>query len=141
MSDVLPYFVASETIAKAMAAAHREAAEWICEPLVHRISISYILEACAEHYGVSVVQIKSPSRALGGPHSRRGGPNVVRPRHVAMYLARQLTDRSFGEIGRLFRRDSTTVWNAVDRMSTLLKTDPKLHDDIETIKGKLWPAL
>jgi len=51
-----------------------------------------------------------------------------------MYLARQLTHASFGELGRAFGgKDHTTVLHAVDRIGTLIKDDPCFKERIDTL--------
>jgi chromosomal replication initiator protein len=63
---------------------------------------------------------------------------VVRPRQVAMYLAKTLTLRSLPEIGRRFGgRDHTTVLHAVRKIENLVSTDSALADEIELLKRQL----
>jgi chromosomal replication initiator protein len=70
--------------------------------------------------------------------SSRRTANVVRPRQVAMYLAKILTLRSLPEIGRRFGgRDHTTVLHAVRKIETLAGNDSALADEIETLKRLL----
>jgi chromosomal replication initiator protein len=55
-----------------------------------------------------------------------------------MYLAKQLTTRSYPDIGRRFGgRDHTTVLHAVKRIEELKTTEPGLATDLETITRKL----
>jgi chromosomal replication initiator protein len=70
--------------------------------------------------------------------SSRRTANVVRPRQVAMYLAKTLTLRSLPEIGRRFGgRDHTTVLHAVRKIENLVSTDSALADEIELLKRQL----
>ena len=70
--------------------------------------------------------------------SSRRTANVVRPRQIAMYLAKTLTLRSLPEIGRRFGgRDHTTVLHAVRKIENLSDTDKVLADEIETLKRML----
>jgi chromosomal replication initiator protein len=63
---------------------------------------------------------------------------VVRPRQVAMYLAKTLTLRSLPEIGRRFGgRDHTTVLHAVRKIENLVSTDSALAEEIELLKRQL----
>jgi chromosomal replication initiator protein len=63
---------------------------------------------------------------------------VVRPRQVAMYLAKTLTLRSLPEIGRRFGgRDHTTVLHAVRKIEGLVGNDAMLADEIEVLKRQL----
>ena len=70
--------------------------------------------------------------------SSRRTANVVRPRQVAMYLAKILTLRSLPEIGRRFGgRDHTTVLHAVRKIETLAGNDSALAEEIEALKRQL----
>jgi len=70
--------------------------------------------------------------------SSRRTANVVRPRQVAMYLAKLLTLRSLPEIGRRFGgRDHTTVLHAVRKIENLVTTDSALAGEIELLKRQL----
>jgi chromosomal replication initiator protein len=63
---------------------------------------------------------------------------VVRPRQVAMYLAKTLTLRSLPEIGRRFGgRDHTTVLHAVRKIENLVNNDNTLAEEIEALKRQL----
>jgi chromosomal replication initiator protein len=70
--------------------------------------------------------------------SSRRTANVVRPRQIAMYLAKTLTLRSLPEIGRRFGgRDHTTVLHAVRKIETLAGNDAALAEEIELLKRLL----
>jgi chromosomal replication initiator protein len=70
--------------------------------------------------------------------SSRRTANVVRPRQIAMYLAKTLTLRSLPEIGRRFGgRDHTTVLHAVRKIETLADGDKALSEEIEILKRML----
>ncbi|MEM7216638.1 MAG: chromosomal replication initiator protein DnaA [Pseudomonadota bacterium] len=60
---------------------------------------------------------------------------IVRPRQIAMYLAKVMTPRSLPEIGRRFGgRDHTTVLHAVRKIESLTSEDQKLAHEIELLK-------
>jgi chromosomal replication initiator protein len=93
-----------------------------------RIKIEDIQRAVARHYNVSRADMLSSRRTA----------NVVRPRQIAMYLAKTLTLRSLPEIGRRFGgRDHTTVLHAVRKIETLADTDKALGEEIEILKRLL----
>ena len=76
-----------------------------------------------------------PSAEILGPKRQRP---LVRARHIAMYLARELTELSYPDIARQFDdRDHTTVINGVKRAQTLLKEDPELLALANTISTNL----
>nr|WP_233354507.1 chromosomal replication initiator protein DnaA [Woodsholea maritima] len=93
-----------------------------------RLTVDDIQKACAAHFSISVSDLTSKRRTQ----------TVVRPRHIAMYLAKTLTTRSLPDIGRRFGgRDHSTVIHAVNKISERLPHDPTLMDDIEAVKRQL----
>jgi chromosomal replication initiator protein len=93
-----------------------------------KLTIDDIQRRVAEHYALRINDLISPRRAR----------NVARPRQVAMYLAKQLTPRSYPEIGRRFGgRDHTTVMHAVKRIEELRATDHELDRDIAQLQRAL----
>ncbi len=93
-----------------------------------RIRIEEIQKRVAEYFNVRVSDLCSPRRAQV----------ITRPRHVAMYLAKELTSRSLLEIGRKFgNRDHTTVIHAVRRVKALRQTDPQFSEDVESLTRAL----
>jgi chromosomal replication initiator protein len=93
-----------------------------------RLKIEDIQRVVARHYNVSRSDMLSSRRTA----------NVVRPRQIAMYLAKLLTLRSLPEIGRRFGgRDHTTVLHAVRKIESLADTDKGLAEDIEVLKRML----
>jgi hypothetical protein len=82
-----------------------------------------------------------PAVTLNDLKSARREAAVVRPRQIAMYLAKELTTRSLPDIGRRFGgRDHTTVLHAVRKIGALVKKDPALAAEIEGIKSSLAEA-
>jgi len=92
------------------------------------ITIEDIQKQVAEHYHVRVSDM----------HSSRRLRVVVRPRQVAMYLSKNLTQHSLPEIGRKFGgRDHTTVMHAVKKVQELIASDPVFRDDVEMLENVL----
>ncbi|MCZ2203417.1 chromosomal replication initiator protein DnaA [Bartonella sp. A05] len=90
-----------------------------------RIRIEEIQRAVARHYNVSKQDLLSNRRTR----------TVVKPRQVAMYLAKVLTSRSLPEIGRRFGgRDHTTVLHAVRKIEDLVCDDQTLAKELELLK-------
>lgn len=85
--------------------------------------------AVAQHYGISVHDLRSRAR----------NARSVRHRQVAMYLIRtRLTSLSLPQIGRAFGGfDHTTVLNAVRQVERKKDLDPSLSADIEQITKQL----
>jgi chromosomal replication initiator protein len=93
-----------------------------------RVKIEDIQRTVARQYNVSRADLLSSRRTA----------NVVRPRQIAMYLAKTLTLRSLPEIGRRFGgRDHTTVLHAVRKIEGLVDTDSALAEEIELLKRLL----
>ena len=93
-----------------------------------RVKIEDIQKLVASHYSVSRADILSSRRTAV----------VVKPRQVAMFLAKTLTMRSLPEIGRRFGgRDHTTVLHAVRKIEALSQNDGTLHDELELLKRML----
>jgi chromosomal replication initiator protein len=93
-----------------------------------RVKIEDIQRVVARQYNVSRADLLSSRRTA----------NVVRPRQIAMYLAKALTLRSLPEIGRRFGgRDHTTVLHAVRKIETLASNDSALAEEIELLKRLL----
>jgi len=108
--------------------AEREVRDLIRPQEPRRIKIEDIQRVVARQYNVSRSDLLSSRRTA----------NVVRPRQVAMYLAKVMTLRSLPEIGRRFGgRDHTTVLHAVRKIEALVDKEPALADEVEQIKRQL----
>ena len=108
--------------------AEREMRDLIRPQEPKRVKIEDIQRVVARQYNVSRADLLSSRRTA----------NVVRPRQVAMYLAKTLTLRSLPEIGRRFGgRDHTTVLHAVRKIENLVGTDTALAEEIESLKRQL----
>jgi chromosomal replication initiator protein len=93
-----------------------------------RVKIEDIQRIVSRHYNVSRGDLLSARRTA----------NVVRPRQVAMYLAKTMTLRSLPEIGRRFGgRDHTTVLHAVRKIEHLVGADQTLAEEVESLKRQL----
>ncbi len=111
-----------------MELAEREVRDLIRPQDPKKVKIEEIQRIVARHYNVSRGDLLSSRRTA----------NVVRPRQVAMYLAKTLTLRSLPEIGRRFGgRDHTTVLHAVRKIEHLVGNDIALADEIESLKRQL----
>jgi chromosomal replication initiator protein len=69
---------------------------------------------------------------------KRRTKNLIKPRHIAMYLARTHTDFSFPEIGKEFGdKDHGSILYGYNKISEALKQDPSLRQTIELIERDL----
>lgn len=91
-------------------------------------SIREIRQVVGDFYGLTVHDMTSVRRKA----------RLVRGRHVAMYMARVLTNRSYPEIGRLFGDiDHTSVMFAVKKIEKLLDADPDIAREIAELKDRI----
>lgn len=93
-----------------------------------RITIDEIQRAVCAHYRLDKSEMASKRRVRA----------IARPRQVAMYLAKELTPRSYPEIGRRFGgRDHSTVIHAVRTVEALRVADSELDAEIAAIRRSL----
>ena len=93
-----------------------------------RITIDEIQRTVCQFYRVDRTEMSSKRRARA----------VVRPRQVAMYLAKVLTPRSYPEIGRKFGgRDHSTVIHAVRLIEDLRTRDVDMDGDVRSLLRQL----
>ncbi len=95
------------------------------------MTIDLILSIVAESTGVSVTEITGDKRTRP----------VVESRHLAMYLARELTDASLPKIGeRIGNRDHTTVLHVVDKIAKLMRQDREMYGRVQRLTTKIKSA-
>jgi chromosomal replication initiator protein len=111
-----------------VALAERTLADLVRQRDARRVRIEDILRIVSRHYKVPRNELLSSRRSR----------DVVRPRQIAMYLAKSLTSRSLPEIGRRFGgRDHTTVLHSVRKVEQMIKDDGELAQEIELLKRML----
>ncbi|OFW61250.1 MAG: hypothetical protein A2133_11190 [Actinobacteria bacterium RBG_16_64_13] len=109
----------------------REVLKDIPETPSTRVTIDLILSAVAETTGISVTEITGDKRSRP----------VVESRHLAMYLARELTDASLPKIGeRIGNRDHTTVLHAVEKIAKLMREDREMYNRVQRLTSKVKSA-
>ena len=92
------------------------------------LSIDVIQNAVANHYTISVEEMKG----------KRRDKHIVFPRQVAMYLIREETDSSLPVIGGAFGgRDHTTALHAIEKITELVREDTRLQADLRQIRQRL----
>ncbi|MFL5248890.1 MAG: chromosomal replication initiator protein DnaA [Myxococcales bacterium] len=93
-----------------------------------RRTLREIQERVCGSFGVSLEELLSTSRAAG----------VAWPRHVAMYLSRELTDATLPAIGRAFGgRNHTTVLHAHRRTAERIASDPEAYEAVRRLTAAL----
>ena len=95
---------------------------------VRKITIESIQRAVAEQFGMKVSDLKQKNNSR----------NVVVPRQIAMYLAKQMTEASLPEIGRQFgNKHHTTVMHSIGKIDELRRTDKDLHRTLNKLQEML----
>lgn len=95
-----------------------------------QISVENIQKTVADFFSIKVADMYSKKRPA----------NIARPRQIAMYLAKELTQKSLPEIGDLFGgRDHTTVLHAVRKIAVDRTKNPECNHELhvleQTLKG------
>ena len=92
-----------------------------------RITIEMIQAAVEDFYGVSHKDIVGRGRAR----------SIVRPRQVAIYLCRDLSETTLSNIGKAFNRDHTTVLHSCELISNQMQEDRNLREELEAVREKI----
>jgi chromosomal replication initiator protein len=89
-----------------------------------QITVENIQKTVADYFKIKVADLYSSKRTR----------QIVRPRQVAMWLAKNLTSQSYPSIGEAFGgRDHTTVLHAVRTIETLRGKDNELNHDVHVL--------
>ena len=92
-----------------------------------RFTIETIQAAVEDFYHVSHSDLVSKKRSRP----------IAHPRQVAIYLARDLINTTYAEIGKAFNRDHSTIMHSFDLIEKGLNEDRNLREEIEAIREKL----
>lgn len=91
-------------------------------------SVEHIQKVVAEFYKIKVADM----------YSKRRPANIAHPRQVAMYLAKELTQKSFPDIGELFGgRDHTTVLHAVRKVAESRQHNAELNRQLHVLEQQI----
>jgi chromosomal replication initiator protein len=95
-----------------------------------QISVENIQKTVADFFNIKIADMYSKKRPA----------NIARPRQIAMYLAKEMTQKSLPEIGELFGgRDHTTVLHAVRKIASDRAKSPECNHELhvleQTLKG------
>ncbi|MBW1650534.1 MAG: chromosomal replication initiator protein DnaA [Deltaproteobacteria bacterium] len=91
------------------------------------ITLDYIKKEVCKHYGIHPEDIASKSRKQ----------TIVRPRQMAMYLARKYTDQPLAAIGKNFNRYHATVLHSINAIEKGIRHDTSLRGQINYFRNKL----
>ncbi len=100
----------------------------VVETNKNELNIAKIRKVVCDYYNITKQQICSANRTK----------NIAIPRHIAMYLCREMLDSSYKEIGNEFgKRDHSTVINACEKVESLCKSDSSYIQAIIEIKKRI----
>ena len=91
------------------------------------ITISVIIDEVEKYYHL-------PSGSLV---TKKRSNDIAYPRHIAMYLAREVLDESYPRIGEEFNRDHSTVMSAVKKVRKSLQGDKELAEKLEDLVNNI----
>lgn len=92
------------------------------------VTVDTIQKVVADHYNITVQELKGKKR----------DKKYANPRHIAIFIAREMTENSFPDLGNEFGgRDHTTVMHSYEKVESMLKTDSSLDSTIEMLKRKI----
>ncbi|MEP6607603.1 MAG: chromosomal replication initiator protein DnaA [Burkholderiaceae bacterium] len=108
----------------------REALKDLLSASTAQVTVELIQKTVADYYKIKVADM----------YSKRRPTAIAFPRQVAMYLAKELTQKSLPEIGELFGgRDHTTVLHAVRKIGGERTKNPEMNHALhvleQTLKG------
>ena len=96
----------------------------VAQAPIHRITIPLIKERVAKAHGLSVKEMDNPRR----------DQRFAAPRHIAMYIAAELTDCSLPHIAREFgKKDHTTVMYARDKVKDIMARDEAYRNKVRSL--------
>jgi len=120
LSRMMGYPLAVETAERALYNMMRTPVE---------LTIDQVLDIVAAYFGLRVDDLKGPRRTK----------KIASARHIAMYLARDLTDMSLPQIGRsLGGRDHSTILHGYAKIAGLFEKDDSIRRQILEIKNRLY---
>ena len=91
------------------------------------VNIDDIQQFVAEKYNIKVTDLKGKSRKK----------DIVLPRHISMYLARDILDDSLVTISNAFERDHTTVMHGIDKIKEEMSLNPDFKEEIESLRKSI----
>lgn len=93
-----------------------------------QIGVENIQKTVADFYKIKVADMYSKKRPA----------NIAKPRQIAMYLAKEMTQKSLPEIGELFGgRDHTTVLHAVRKIAQERQQNTELNQQLHVLEQTL----
>ncbi|MGN0161306.1 MAG: chromosomal replication initiator protein DnaA [Lachnospiraceae bacterium] len=103
----------------------------LISPNAHReITVEYIIQIVADHFGITITDIISPKRKA----------EIAYPRQIAMYLCSECFNKTLTHIGKIMGKDHSTVYHGVEKIKDDIKNDESTKNTIEILKKKINPS-
>lgn len=126
----LKMYQSLEKIPITMEIAQKELQSIISPDKPREVTAQLIIEVVAEYYNISMDQMISKNRSN----------QIARPRQIAMYLCRELTDTPLDTIGSLLgKKDHSTVIHGHKKIVEEVENNESIREEIETIKKIINP--
>ncbi len=107
----------------------REILTDIVKPENRKITAADIKKVIIHRFNIRSSDLESSKRSK----------EIVYPRHIAMYLCREVAGMSYKEIGKSFgKRNHTTVMSACEKVGKELQTNKELQQIIDDIMGEFY---
>lgn len=113
-----------------MEIAERELQNIISPDKPREVTPQLVIEIVSDHFNITVDQIISKNRSN----------DIARPRQIAMYLCKAMTNTPLDTIGALLGgRDHSTIIHGIKVVTAEYENNDSFHNQIETIKKKINP--
>ena len=89
------------------------------------VTVKDIIAVCAKYFKVSIKDIEGTQRTK----------NISLARQVAIYLSREITENSFPEIAKDFKKNHTTILYCYEKIAKAMKSDKELSLLIGDVKN------
>lgn len=92
------------------------------------VTMDLIIGTVAEHFHTTAEDIRGSKR----------DPDIIRPRQIAMYLCRSMTNASLSSIGEaLGKRDHSTIMHGIEKADSDIRKDRDIQRTIDILKEKI----
>lgn len=98
-----------------------------CDLRQYPIELRHIFKVVAEHFNITIDDLRSAKR----------NRSLVQPRHIAMYLAREMTTESLSDIGRAFGKDHTSVLYAYEKIREEIYANQAIARLVDELKARV----
>ncbi|MET7073954.1 chromosomal replication initiator protein DnaA [Trueperella pyogenes] len=105
--------------------------DMMSDPSSVTVTAGLIMNQVSTYFGITAGDLKSPTRTR----------SLTQPRHIAMYMCREMTDLSLPKIAEAFnRRDHTTVLNALRKIESLMTEKQEIFNQVTELTSRIKQA-